>query len=217
MEYTPVTPTQVAAAEGLDDWRVLLRSLHAEFRAPSFPAAAAFVVAIAAAAEQLDHHPNLDVRPSGHVRVSVSTHATGGLTTADIHLALAVSTLAKEHGAVSDPAPLTALEIAIDTMDAARIRPFWAAVLGYRESNGDLVDPRRIGPPVWFQQMDQPRSGRGRVHLDVTVPHDQAEARVAATVAAGGHIVSDAHARAWWVLADAEGNEACISTWQDRA
>jgi 4a-hydroxytetrahydrobiopterin dehydratase len=29
-------------------------------------------------------------------------------------------------------------------------------------------------------------------------------------------MVSDAHARAFWVLADAEGNEACICTWQDR-
>jgi len=35
-------------------------------------------------------------------------------------------------------------------------------------------------------------------------------------LAAGGRLVSDAAAPAFWVLADAEGNEACICTWQGR-
>ena len=51
------------------------------------------------------------------------------------------------------------------------------------------------------------------VHLDVWVPHDQAEARVAAAIAAGGHLVTDQWAPSWWVLADPEGNEACVATW----
>ena len=104
----------------------------------------------------------------------------------------------------------------IDTMDADRIRPFWAAVLGYEDLDGTLVDPLRIGPPFWFQQMDAPRTDRDRFHIDVNVPHDIAEQRIAAAIAAGGRLVSDAHARSWWVLADADGNEACISTWLDR-
>jgi 4a-hydroxytetrahydrobiopterin dehydratase len=79
-----------------------------------------------------------------------------------------------------------------------------------------LVDPRRIGPAFWFQQMDAQRPQRNRIHLDVTVPHDVAEERVAAAVAAGGRVVSDDRARAFWVLADPEGNEACICTWQGR-
>ena len=49
-----------------------------------------------------------------------------------------------------------------------------------------IVDPARIGPAFWFQQMDEPRPQRNRIHIDVTVPHDVAEARVAAAVAAGG-------------------------------
>ena len=64
--------------------------------------------------------------------------------------------------------------------------------------------------------MDAERPQRNRVHLDVTVAHDEADARVAAAIAAGGRLVSDEHARAFWVLADAEGNEACVCTWQDR-
>ncbi|WP_418607938.1 hypothetical protein [Georgenia sp. SUBG003] len=28
--------------------------------------------------------------------------------------------------------------------------------------------------------------------------------------------MTDVYAPAWWVLADAEGNEACVCTWQGR-
>jgi 4a-hydroxytetrahydrobiopterin dehydratase len=64
--------------------------------------------------------------------------------------------------------------------------------------------------------MDEPRDERQRFHLDVSVAHDVAEARVAAALAAGGTLRSDENARSWWVLADADGNEACVGTWQDR-
>ena len=55
--------------------------------------------------------------------------------------------------------------------------------------------------------MDAPRPQRNRVHVDVFVPNDAAEARVAAALAAGGRLVDDSHAPDWWTLADAEGNE----------
>jgi 4a-hydroxytetrahydrobiopterin dehydratase len=64
--------------------------------------------------------------------------------------------------------------------------------------------------------MDEPRTERNRIHIDVLVPHDVAGQRVKDTIAAGGRLVSDAQAKAFWVLADPEGNEACICTWQDR-
>jgi 4a-hydroxytetrahydrobiopterin dehydratase len=79
-----------------------------------------------------------------------------------------------------------------------------------------VVDPHRIGPGLWFQQMDAPRPQRNRIHIDIDVPHDVAEQRVAAALAAGGTLLTDEYARAFWVLADPEGNEACICTWQDR-
>jgi 4a-hydroxytetrahydrobiopterin dehydratase len=60
--------------------------------------------------------------------------------------------------------------------------------------------------------MDAPRPQRNRIHVDLWVPHDQAEARVAAAIAARGQLVSDAHAPEWWTLADAEGNEVDIAT-----
>ncbi len=64
--------------------------------------------------------------------------------------------------------------------------------------------------------MDEPRPQRNRMHFDVTVAHDLADDRVAAALAAGGTLRDDSHARAFWVLADPEGNEACVCTWQDR-
>ena len=214
--YTPVTAAEFAALPSLDDWRYVLGAIHGHFRAPSFGAAAALVAVIGAAADAADHHPDVELRYPGIVRVRLSTHAVHGLSNEDIEFAHRVSQLAVASGATASTAAVSALEIAVDTMDADRIRPFWAAVLGYREVDGNLVDPLRVGPPMWFQQMDEPRTGRGRFHLDLSVPHDIAEQRVTAAVAAGGRLVDGSNARSWWVLADSDGNEACISTWQDR-
>jgi 4a-hydroxytetrahydrobiopterin dehydratase len=64
--------------------------------------------------------------------------------------------------------------------------------------------------------MDAPRPHRNRIHVDVVVPHDVAPQRLADALAAGGTLRSDREAPAFWVLADPEGNEACICTWQNR-
>ena len=92
---------------------------------------------------------------------------------------------------------------------------FWAAVLGYERRAGspdeDLVDPRLRGPSIWFQHMDAPRPQRNRFHIDLWVPPELAEARVAAALAAGGRMVRDA-SPTWWTLADAEGNEVDVTS-----
>lgn len=219
-----ITPSQFHAESDVTDWRVVLGRIEAEFRASSFANAAAFVAQVSAAADAADHHPDIDLRYPGVVHLSLMTHASGGLSRADVSLARTISALAAEGGLASDPRPVVGLEVAIDAIDIDAVRPFWKAVLGYDEIPPEkpggqvfvLVDPHRIGPQFWFQQMDAPRPQRNRIHIDVSVPHDVAEKRVAAALAAGGHVVSDARARAFWVLADCEGNEACVCTWQDR-
>jgi 4a-hydroxytetrahydrobiopterin dehydratase len=216
MEYTDVTPEEFGELDGLDDWRVVLDSIQATFTAPDYLAAAELVRTIAEIAEAHVHHPDVELRYPGRVRVTLTTHATGGLTTLDVDVARAISAAASATAATSDPSSTRAMEFAIDTMDADRIRPFWAAVLGYHDHGGYLVDPTGIGPSVWFQQMTEPRTDRNRIHIDVIVPHDVAEQRVADALAAGGVLVTDKYARSWWVLADADGNEVCVSTWQDR-
>ena len=219
-----VTATDFDRHADLPDWRVLLGRIEASYRAGSFEAGAAFVSRIAAAAEAADHHPDVDLRYPDRVNVAVVTHAANSLTDADVSLARTISEIAAGAGITSEPTATSRLEVAIDALDIDAVRPFWQAVLGYveeppRTPGGQvvaIVDPLRIGPAFWFQQMDAPRPQRNRIHLDVTVPHDVAEARIASAIAAGGTLVSAEHARAFWILADPEGNEACVCTWQDR-
>jgi 4a-hydroxytetrahydrobiopterin dehydratase len=65
--------------------------------------------------------------------------------------------------------------------------------------------------------MDEPRpEGGGAIHVAIWVPYEQAKARVAAALAAGGSLVRDDFAPAWWTLADPAGNEADIATTMSR-
>lgn len=191
---------------GLPDWRLLLDRLHATFRAASFAEAGAFVQRVAGSP---GGDVDIDLRPPGTVHVAVPR--------TDVAAAEAIAALAADGGLTSAAQAASAVEVAIDALDIAAVKPFWKAVLGYVDE-GDLaiVHPDRTGPSFWFQQMDEPRPQRNRLHVDVTVPHDVAGSRVEAALAAGGTLVTDRYARAFWVLADAEGNEACVCTWQDR-
>ncbi|MEO5899517.1 MAG: VOC family protein [Ilumatobacteraceae bacterium] len=218
-----MTAAEVAARNDLPDWRYLLGRLEATYRCGTFGAAGRLAASIADAADAAGHHPDIDLRYPDLVHVALTTHAANAEPTElDVELAITVAGLAADAGARSEPTAAQGWEIAIDAMDIAAVSPFWEAVLGYRPLQRDadgpanLVDPVRIGPAVWFQQMDEPRPQRNRIHVDITVAHDVAEARVAAALAAGGVLVSAAAARSWWILADVEGNEVCVCTWQDR-
>jgi 4a-hydroxytetrahydrobiopterin dehydratase len=208
----------------LADWRILSYSLIAQFVATSFLEARHFVDDVVGAAESLDHHPDIDIRYPGTVRITLTTHAVNGLTELDANLAATISELATQQLIVAIPARVALLDVAIDALNIAAIIPFWKAILGYideppanpGESVDAIMDPLRIGPPFWFQQMDNPRPQRNRIHFDLKVPHDVAEERITQAVAAGGRLLNSDSARAFWVLADPEGNEICICTWQDR-
>jgi 4a-hydroxytetrahydrobiopterin dehydratase len=220
---TVVTATEFHARDDLPDWRYALGRVEASYRCGTFPGATALAAAIADAAERAGHHPDLDVRYPDRLHVALTTHAVDAVTDRDVELAGVISSLAAAGGATSEPQRVQSLEIAIDALDIDAVRPFWKAVLAYDDAPARpdgrvvaIVDPLRIGAAFWFQQMDAPRPQRNRIHVDVTVPHDVAETRIAAALAAGGRMVNDRRARAFWVLADPEGNEACICTWQDR-
>lgn len=190
-------------------------SLVVAVEAPGFLDAVRLIDLVAADAERMNHHPDVDLRWR-RVVFTLSTHSAGGVTQLDVELAHQILAAAREVGATIGNLP-ERTEICIDASDAETIRPFWTAILGYREfrtTGGtiELQDPAGRGPAVWFQAMDDARRVRNRLHLDVYVATDRATARVSAAIAAGGHLVSDEHAPAWWVLADGEGNEACICT-----
>jgi 4a-hydroxytetrahydrobiopterin dehydratase len=211
-----ITPRQFHEAEGVEDWRVLGEGACTYFRTGSFAAGARLVHAISQLPGLDDHHPDLDLRYGGvTVRLITITDGYYGLSERDVELARQISAVAGELSLPADPSVVQTVQVTVDALVGPEVVPFWRAVLGYRDRDDggeDLIDPHGRGPSFWSQQMDAPRPQRNRIHIDVWVPQDQAEARVAAALAAGGHLVSDEHAPLFWVLADAEGNEACIST-----
>lgn len=223
--------SRTAASQAVESigWRYMLGTLAASVPVGSLAeAASASAAAVAACGAQADGHLRVDLRPD-RVELSLQDRALAAATGRDTELAAAITAALAQRGfsvagAVSavHPRPVQMLEIAIDALDIAAIRPFWRAVLGYGDEPGHdgpqdpIVDPAGQLPAVWFQQMDKPRPQRNRIHFDVTVAHDEAAARIRAALDAGGVMVSDAAARSFWILADAEGNEACVCTWQDR-
>jgi 4a-hydroxytetrahydrobiopterin dehydratase len=224
-----LTDTAAAAAIHSDGWRLLLGGAYSWVAVGSLAAAVEVAAAAARACGPDAAHLHLDLRPD-RVDLVLRTPTDGRLSRLDATLAARISAAVGELGMATTPGgtgaarPVQALEIAIDALDIPAVLPFWQAVFGYvvetrpiaEGDEGIVVDPAGQGPTVWFQQLDAPRPQRNRIHFDLTVAEDEAEVRIAAALAAGGRLVSDAHARAFWVLADPEGNEVCICTWQDR-
>ncbi|WP_035844552.1 VOC family protein [Kitasatospora azatica] len=211
-----IRPWQFHQTAGLEEWRVLGEGACSYFRTGSFAAGARLVHEIGARLDVEGRHPDIDLRAEGvTVRLITLTQDYYGLTEQDVELARQISALARELGIPADPSAVQTVQVTVDALDMSRVVPFWRALLGYQDRAGspeDLIDPHGRGAPFYFQQMDAPRPQRNRVHLDVFVPHDQAEARIAAAIAAGGRLLSDEHAPSHWVLADPEGNEACVGT-----
>jgi 4a-hydroxytetrahydrobiopterin dehydratase len=206
----------------LPDWRLLVQALHARFDTSSYAEGLTLLAAIGVVADELDHHPDLDLR-YGHLNVKLSSHDVGGVTDRDLRLARRISELAREAGVTPRPELVQVLELAIDTADWARIRPFWKAVLGGADNPrlpDEVGDPDGSLPTLWFQETDEreePGRPRQRWHPDIHVPADVAEARIAAALDAGGTLVTAEHAPSFTVLADADGNKVCVCTSEGRS
>jgi 4a-hydroxytetrahydrobiopterin dehydratase len=215
-----ITARQFQEADGVEDWRVLGDGACAYFRTGSFAAGARLVQAISELAG-LDDRPDVDLRHDGvTVRLITITDDYFGMSTRDVELARRISGVAREVGLFADPSAVQTVLVIPGAPATAQVMPFWRAVLGY-EPRGDspeedLVDPRSRGPAFWFEPMDEPRQGGGAIHVAIWVPYEQAEPRIAAALAAGGHMVRDTFAPAWWTLADAAGNEADVATTRSR-
>lgn len=207
----PITSAQFHAL----DWRVMAYAAATHVRTRSFAEGARLADEIGRLADSSVRRPDIDLRSNG-VTVRLTVNDEGELTEDDLKLAGAISNAARELALPVDLTRLQMIQIAIDALVIPDVMPFWEAVLGYRAFDDVLVDPDFEGPTVWFQQMDGPRSQRNRIHVDLYLPQDQAEARIAAAIEAGGRIVYDGHAPDWWTLADPEGNEVDVAPWPDR-
>jgi 4a-hydroxytetrahydrobiopterin dehydratase len=221
---TMLKNAEILAAPGLEDWRKLGQALHGRFLTGGFTQGLRFVTAITDAAEEANHHPDVtltyplvDLRLITHDAVyrdsNDAEHQVPWVTQKDIDLAHRISEIAREQGIEADPRAVTGFELALDTAQLAAVGPFWAVVLtGSTESRlfDDVRDPTNRVPILWFQETDAHDTPRQRFHVDVWVPHDVADERIAAAVAAGGTIVDSSNAPSYTVLADAEGNKVCI-------
>lgn len=92
----PLTDAEVTAQlTDLPDWtraEADVPSISATYELADFAAALAFVNAVGAEAERVQHHPDIDLRWNT-VTLVLSTHSAGGLTDADLDLATTISGL----------------------------------------------------------------------------------------------------------------------------
>ena len=216
-----IPPREFEASEGVEDWRLVSDGAGAFFPTESFAASARLVAAIAAIPGSEDHPPAVDIRAGGvSVRLLTATADWYGPGRRDVTMARAISAAARALGLTADPSRVMSLLIIPGAPDIGAVVPFWEAALGYvprpDSPEEDLIDPGDRGTPLWFESMRETRSdGGGAIHVAIWLPYEEAEARVAAALAAGGRMVRD-RAPAWWTLADAAGNEVDISTARGR-
>ena len=107
------------------------------------------------------------------------------------------------------------LSLVIDCADPATLAEFWAPALGYQNLGafGSYVALAAEGAPVLLlQQVDEPKQGKNRMHLDIKVA--DVEAEVDRLVSLGAKRISDAPVEElgarWVVMNDPEGNEFCV-------
>jgi 4a-hydroxytetrahydrobiopterin dehydratase len=224
-----VSDQQITDAH-LRDWRKLGQGLHARFVTGDFATGVRFLAAVVTVGEAVGHYPQVRM-DTGFVELKLisddaiyrddegTEHRVEWVTQRDIELARRISEMAADQDLGAAPASLTAIELALDTAHAAAVAPVWSALLtGGGEAQGrgtigdDVRDPTWRMPILWFQDTEEHETPRQRFHVDIQVPHDVAEQRIAAAVAAGGVIVDDSRAPWTTVIADPDGNKACIGT-----
>src|SRR3989440_265078 len=148
----------------------------------------------------------------------------------------------------------TSTQIVFDTVDPDRLARFWAEALHYKlqdpptgfaswpawlkaqgipesewNSASAIVDPDGKGPRIYFQQMDTPKLGKNRLHIDLNasggpaVPIEARKAqvnkevdrllRLGASKQKAWDVPASSNAAPgeyWVVLQDPEGNEFCV-------
>jgi 4a-hydroxytetrahydrobiopterin dehydratase len=202
------------AAEGVDDWVVLHGGATGVFRVGSLVEAARLAEAVAMG-QGVAGAGVLLTLADDRVTIRLSREIWA-LESRHIELARTVSAIAREHGAIPDRGAVQEVQLAIAAKRDAIAVGFWRAVLGYEpraDDNG--VDPLGHGSTVWMQEIDEGKTLRHAMHIDVSVAREHLKARLEAAIAAGGRMVDDSHAPSHWTLADRAGNRVCVCAWPD--
>ena len=111
----------------------------------------------------------------------------------------------------------------LDCNDIEVVTTFWSWLLGLTvalDASGNAGNFRNWVPEggdpfadavMCFQQVDEPRSGKNRMHLDLIA--DDLDTAVEEVCRQGGARVSEVNevpGGSWYVMADPEGNEFCL-------
>ena len=107
---------------GLDGWRKVLDRLVVRFETGDFNTGTALVTKIAEAADEANHHPDVDLRYP-HLTVALKSHDVSAITARDIRLARKISELAAAAGISAASHAPDVLELALDTPDPRRSSP----------------------------------------------------------------------------------------------
>ncbi len=205
-------------AAGTADWQAVFSAM-ACYRVTSATQQRDLAAAAAALADDtgfpllVDLRPGLVILDSGKDQWENDAH---GLELDFTDLAANLQTAARQIGASADPGLARYVQLFLDAADVAAVSAFWVAALGYshdrRAGVSDIHDPRRLNPVLVFQELDasdtERRRQRNRIHVELVVPQDLAQARLSAAVTAGGRLIDEAEDR--WQVADPEGNELTI-------
>src|SRR5215203_174597 len=218
---------EAIAEAKLTDWRKLAQGLHARYLVDDFGAGARLVAAVGDAGNALDHFPSVSIG-SGYVDLKLvsadaiyrdddgTEYLVEWVTQQDVELARRITDIAADHRVRADPASVSVLELGLDTAHSATIAPVWAALLtgdahaqGRGTPGGEIRDATGRVPNLWFGD-EADEASRQQFHLEVYVPREVAEQRIAAAVAAGGTVVDDSESPSLTVIADQDGNTGVL-------
>ncbi|MFE1644155.1 4a-hydroxytetrahydrobiopterin dehydratase [Microbacterium sp. P01] len=222
-----LTGAEIAQA-GLSDWRKLAQGLHARYLVDDFGAGVRFITAVGAAGDSFGHHPSVSMG-SGYVDLKLVSpdavyrddagieHVVEWVTQADVDVARTISDQAADQGLVADPAAVSVIELGLDATNSAAVAPVWAVLLtgnaeaqGHGSPSDEIRDATGRVPNLWFGDADVEATSTQRFHVEIYVPAETADRRIAAAIAAGGSIVDDSGAPSLTVIADPEGNTGVI-------
>ncbi len=92
-----LTPEEITRQlADLDGWTGDAKALKRTVKAADFPTAIRIVDRVAEVAEEMNHHPDIDIRWRT-LHFTLVTHSAGGVTQNDVELARRIDAIVREH------------------------------------------------------------------------------------------------------------------------
>ena len=102
---TRISNEEFRRLDGIEDWTVSGDTATASFQTKSFAKGVALINEIGRLADEMNHHPDVDLRYAT-VAVRLTTHEVGGLSELDADLARKISAAAQTMGLAVEPGDL---------------------------------------------------------------------------------------------------------------